>query len=191
MGTDGALMILWVVVALDSIGLILVLRFLSRHADAFHHGESDHDAVPILRSGNRAPSFAFETSAGRTVARPDVNDGPVVLAFLSNSCRSCEAIIPHIRRYIDSADYDTTILPIVLDAASMDEARSFVLEHSLHDGVAIGEDRGVTTARRFSLTATPSFVRVEPGGAVSFSGMIGDDSWDDMVTESSVEKATR
>ncbi len=120
-------------------------------------------ASPGLASGGKAPDFALPDPAGKPVAGAALwAEGPVLLVFQTAWCESCQAEVPHLNEL-------RTKLPVV--AVCTGDPAERVREFIQRTGAAypVLVDSGPVAAA-YGIQSTPTFVKVERGGTISYRG---------------------
>ena len=120
---------------------------------------------PGLPVGAPAPPFGLPTTTGTTISLDNLRERghPVVLVFVSPSCRSCLYMLSDIARWQRTLPDRLTIA--VIANASADEAAAMSEEFGLSDVMYQGGQTEVFRAYRGS--ATPSVVIVTPDGRIA------------------------
>ena len=134
--------------------------------------------VAVADVGTVAPDFALEDVDGRTITLSAHRGQAVVLFFGSVDCPRTAAYDGRIERLAKAYEHDARVAFLALDVTP----RADAIDRRLlrHDPKVAArafptllDDRGAV-ASRYSATATPTFVVIDPHGVVRYRGPFDD-----------------
>ncbi|MCO6007192.1 redoxin domain-containing protein [Actinoallomurus purpureus] len=163
------------VAALTALNLVLTVAVarrwrarLSAPPAAHHHDPDSFDRDPELgiAPGDRMPEFTATTADGATVTRDELAGRPVLIAFLSLDCSSCDDSVPefaeHARRVRDAGGQVLATV-VGVDAAGSELAARLV-------GVAdqvVPEFLDAPVGTAFGVRFYPGFAHYGPDGVAT------------------------
>ena len=127
----------------------------------------DGSAEPLIEVSAPAPPFALSDDVGGAVSLADVRGRYVLLDFWGTWCAPCVEAIPHVEE-IAQAYPDLAVLALASHEYAEDDPTAFVRERGGTYPVLRADD---ATVEAYRVRAFPTYVVVDPTGAVAFVGV--------------------
>jgi hypothetical protein len=138
-----------------------VMRRLRAHTELFRLLSAPEMALP---AGEKVGSFTAVTTRGDEITHYDLA-GPVIVGFLSPSCRPCREALPNFVEHVRTSGGDA--LAVVLADGTDSDDMVQALESAVR--VMVEPPQG-PISQAFAVRGTPAFILVEGGRVIEAGG---------------------
>lgn len=113
----------------------------------------------------KAPDFTLPTTDGGEVSLSDYQGKPVAVAILATHCNHCVDTAPMLAKLKEKYGNDLAILPVVINASSVDAVQSWAKNVGADYPLLVSTDKSVS--EQFKVELVPTVVLINSKGFVT------------------------